>query len=146
MQARKILFPTDFSEISAEALEMASTLAHDTGATLLMLHVGESTPIAAGESYYGLAEPDVDALLAQLKQLQPTDPSVHCEYRVETGDPIAAILHVAKQEACDMIVMATHGRQGLSRFFMGSIAEEVVRRASCPVLTVKHHVEEPAMA
>jgi nucleotide-binding universal stress UspA family protein len=145
MQTRKILFPTDLGEVSPEALDMATGMARDRGATLLILHVGQSIPIAAGESYFCMAEPNVDRLLGELQHIRPTDPSVPCEHRVETGDTIAAIIHVAKQEDCELIVMATHGRQGLSRFFMGSVAEEVLRRAPCPVLTVKHHVDEPVL-
>jgi len=146
MYARKILFPTDFSELSSEALAMATTMAHDRGATLLILHVGEPTPIAAGESYYGVTEPDREELLAMVERVKPADPSVPYEYRVEMGNPTEVIVRVAEEEGCDMIVMATHGRRGLSRLFLGSVAEEVVRKALCPVLTIKHHVEQPALA
>ena len=146
MRTRKVLFPTELGEVSAKALDMATSMARDRGATVLVLHVAQSTPVAAGEAYYAMAEPNVQKLLAELEHIRPTDATVPCEHRIETGDTIAAIIHVAKQEECDLIVMATHGRQGLSRFFMGSIAEEVLRRAPCPVLTVKHQAEEPALA
>jgi nucleotide-binding universal stress UspA family protein len=148
MNVHKILFPTDFSELSLEALPMAASLAKGSGATLLILHVGEPFAVAAGEAFYSLREPDREELLERLQQIEPPDPAMPHAYEVETGDPAAAILRVAQREACDLIVMATHGRRGLTRLLMGSVAEEVIRKSPCPVLTVKHSVRvpEPALA
>jgi nucleotide-binding universal stress UspA family protein len=64
-------------------------------------------------------------------------PGVEAERRLEEGDPVEAILRVAEEIGADLIVMGTHGRTGLSRLFMGSVAEQVLRRAPCPVLTLK---------
>ena len=138
MYAKKILFPTDFSHLSDNALQHATTLARETGATLVILHV-EEPPIAygGGEMYYGIPDPDQDEMRRMLDEIRPTDPSVHFEHRMVMGDPAGEIVKLADEEHVDMIVMGTHGRTGLSRVLMGSVAESVVRRASCPVLTFK---------
>ncbi|HEY2415433.1 MAG TPA: universal stress protein [Pirellulaceae bacterium] len=136
--AKKILFPTDFSETERTALKMATSLARDHGATLVIIHV-EEPPAAygAGELYYGMERPDRIQLEKMLSEVVPTDPTVACEHKLVVGTPATAIVHLAEREAAEMIVMPTHGRTGLLRVLMGSVAEEVVRKANCPVLTVK---------
>jgi nucleotide-binding universal stress UspA family protein len=145
MKAKKILFPTDFSHTGDAALELATALARDSGATLLIVHA-EEPPMAygGGELYYGLPNPATADLEKMLQEVKPSDPDVPFESRMITGDPASAIVRLAKEEDVDLIVMGTHGRTGLSRLLMGSVTEAIVRRASCPVLTVKHpeeHVE-----
>lgn len=142
MIAKKILFPTDFSSSSDAGLEWAESLARDTGATLLIVHVEEPpSAYGGGEMYYGIPEPDKSALQQMLDGVRPVDPAVPYEHRLATGDPAEAIVHLAEQEGCDLIVLGTHGRTGFRRLLMGSVAEAIVRRANCPVLTVKHHLE-----
>ena len=68
------------------------------------------------------------------------------EHRLVTGDPASSIVNLAEMEGADLIVMGTHGRTGFSRLLMGSVAELVVRRAKCPVLTFKQPAHEPAVA
>jgi len=138
MNTRKILYPTDFSTTGKTALEMATSLARDSGATLVIMHV-EEPPMAygGGEFYYGLEEPNREELRRMLAEVAPTDPNVPCERRLMIGTPATAIVELAQRENADMIFMATHGRTGLGRVLMGSVAEEVVRKAHCPVLTVK---------
>jgi len=138
MKAKKILFPTDFSHTGDAALAMATALARDSGATLLIVHVQEP-PMAygGGELYYGVPNPATEDLHTMLQEVKPPDPAVPCEHRLITGDPATAVVHLAEEEGADMIVMGTHGRTGLSRLLMGSVAEAVVRRAKCPVLTFK---------
>ena len=145
MNASKIIFPTDFSTIGQTALEMATSLARDRGAKLLIVHV-EEPPMAygGGELYYGIQEPDQDDLRRMLTAVVPTDPDVGYEHRLIIGNPATAIVHVAEQEHADMIVMSTHGRTGIGRLLMGSVAEEVVRKAKCPVLTVKAAAPAPS--
>jgi nucleotide-binding universal stress UspA family protein len=143
MKARKILFPTDFSHTGDAALQMATSLARDTGATLLIAHV-EEPPLAygGGEMYYGMPEPATEDLRKMLEEVKPTDPQVPYEHRLVTGDPASAIASLAESEGVDMIVMGTHGRTGFSRLLMGSVAEAIVRRAPCPVLTYKQTSEK----
>jgi universal stress protein A len=143
----KILIPTDFSTLGQAALDMATSLARDRGAKLLIVHV-EEPPMAygGGELYYGVNEPDRQELQRMLAEVVPTDPAVGYEHRLMIGSPATAIIHLAEKEQVDMIVMPTHGRTGLVRLLMGSVAEEVVRKAKCPVLTVKSSVPAAAEA
>lgn len=138
MTTRKILFPTDFSHTGDAALELATALARERGATLVIVHV-EEPPAAygGGEMYYGMPEPATDDLEQMLKEVVPTTPDVAFEHRLITGDPASAIAKLAEEENMELIVMGTHGRTGLMRLLMGSVAEAVVRHASCPVLTYK---------
>jgi nucleotide-binding universal stress UspA family protein len=142
LQIRTILHPTDFSTHSEHAFELACSLARDYGARLVVLHVLERPPIA----YTGVMmapppppppEEERQAVREQLLRIQATDPKVHIEHRLEEGDAATAILQVAQEAKCDLIVMGTHGRTGLGRLLMGSVAEKVLRSTTCPVLTVK---------
>jgi nucleotide-binding universal stress UspA family protein len=80
---------------------------------------------------------DLEPLRARLQQLRPEDSKVLVEHRLVQGGAAEEILQVAQDRKCDLIVMGTHGRRGFGRMLMGSVAEQVVREASCPVLTVK---------
>jgi len=134
---RTILHPTDFSEHSDYALRLACALARDHGARLVLLHVAAPpTPIYGGD-ILGAVPPDShDEERQRLDQLQVPD-TVSTERRFVEGDAATEILDVAEKTASDLIVMGTHGRTGLARFLMGSVAEQIVRKAPCPVLTVK---------
>jgi universal stress protein A len=138
MQAKKILFPTDFSHCSDAALPVATSLARDTGAKLLIAHV-EEPPMAygGGEMYYGMPDPITDDLRAMLQRVVPPDPNVPYEHHLVIGDPATAVAELAASEGVDLIVMGTHGRTGLRRLLMGSVAEAIVRRAPCPVFIMK---------
>jgi nucleotide-binding universal stress UspA family protein len=137
---RTILHPTDFSERSDYAFRYACLLAGEMGARLIVLHVNPPPPAAVhGEMITYL--PPSGALEEELREklgaLKATDPTVCVDHFLEDGDPAAVILRVALTTPCDLIVMGTHGRTGLGRLLMGSVAEEVVRKAPCPVLTLK---------
>ena len=137
--AQIIICPTDFSPSSEAGLRYATSLARDSNAKLIIIHVDDS-PLAygGGESAYGVGSaPGHPELAKLLAEVAPTDPTVECEHRLVAGDPAREIVSLAKETEADMIVMATHGRTGLTRLLMGSVAEVVVRRAGCPVLTVK---------
>ena len=84
-------------------------------------------------------------LRQELEQVKVSDASVHISHRLEEGDPVTEILEVAEETHADLIVMGTHGRRGIPRLLMGSVAELVVRRANRPVLTVRTPFPEPAM-
>lgn len=90
-----------------------------------------------GEMYYGVPDPDDTALRAMLAELKPSDARVHYEHLLVRGSPAEEIVRLAEKREAEMIVMGTHGRTGLGRLLMGSVAEAVVRRAKCPVLTLK---------
>ena len=138
MSAKRILFCTDFSRLSDAALPLASSIARERGAALIILHIQEPpTVYAAGELYYGPIKPDEDTLKQMLHRVTPADPAVSCTHQMIIGDPATEIVRVAQEEGVDMIVMSTHGRTGLARVLMGSVAEKVVRRAHCPVVVFK---------
>ena len=134
---KTILHPTDFSERSDFAFRLAFSLARDYGARLIVLHVAEPTvPVTPAGA---LLQPGInlDILREKLHQLRPPDPKIQVEHRLIVGNAATEILQVAEVSKCDLIVLGTHGRTGVARLLMGSVAEQVVRRASCPVLTVK---------
>ena len=142
MARNLILFPTDFSTASDAALPHAEALAKQKSALLLILHV-EEPPLAygAGELYYGLPEPSSERILKMLEQVTPSDPAVSFKHRLTIGDPAGEIVRIAGEEGAEMIVLGTHGRSGMARMLMGSVAEAVVRRAPCPVLVYRAAAE-----
>ncbi len=134
-----ILHPTDFSERSQCAFGLACSLARDHGARLVVLHVASPPMIAFGNGVpvHDQLEDNRVPLEKKLHEIQPSGSELRIEHRLERGDPAERILRVAHETGCDLIVMGTHGRSGLGRMLMGSIAEEVLRKATCPVLTIK---------
>ncbi len=137
-----ILFPTDFSERSVSAFHVACALARDHGAALTVLHVREVSPAVFAE-FGALPPPDTVSrteVLEKLNEFEPPDGTVSVEYVVADGSAAEEIVNAAIDRHSDMIVMGTHGRSGLGRLVMGSVAEEVVRKAPCPVLTLKSPV------
>lgn len=146
MNMRKILCPTDFSHYTDAALSYASTLAAEAGATLYIVHVDEyrDASAALGEVALETATPWVGAdrseIHRRLAEVKPTLPHVDYEHRYLEGGPIHEIVDFATREHVDLIVMGSHGRTGLTRLLMGSVAEGVVRLAPCPVLIVKQPV------
>ena len=141
LQIQTILHPTDFSPRSGHAFQLACSLARDHGARLVVLHVLERPiTVAAGVMTAPPPPPPVEerkAALEQLHKMLSTDAKVPIEHRLEEGDPSTGILEVATDCKCDLIVMGTHGRTGLGRLLMGSVAEKVLRKATCPVMTIK---------
>jgi nucleotide-binding universal stress UspA family protein len=135
---RRILHPTDFSDLSRPAFELACSLARDFGAQLTVLHVS-LPPVAGVVEGITVELPTgwLEETRARLEQIKPTDSRVAATHRLEQGDAVREILRVAGEVKADLIVMGTHGRGGLSRLLMGSTAEGVMRKAPCPVLTVK---------
>ncbi len=133
-----ILVPTDFSTASDAVLPQAEALAKQKSASLLILHV-EEPPLAygSGELYYGLPEPNSERILKMLEDVRPADQNVAFTHRLAMGDPASEIVRIAAEEGVEMIVLGTHGRSGLTRMLMGSVAETVVRRAPCPVLVYR---------
>lgn len=138
-----ILHPTDFSVGSNYALRLACAVARDSHARLILLHVFTPPPIINGEA---LLPPDPDVIKAELRSqlqaltLETGDLPVEC--RLDEGYPGSDIPRVARETKADLIVIGTHGRTGLNRLLMGSVAEQVVRKAMCPVLTVKPPLAE----
>jgi nucleotide-binding universal stress UspA family protein len=104
----------------------------------MVLHVAAPPIAVAGQGVMMFPpEDDLAPLREKLQQLRPQDPKVHVERRLFEGDAATEILRLAQETKCAVIVLGTHGRTGLARLLMGSVAEQVVRRAHCPVVTVK---------
>jgi nucleotide-binding universal stress UspA family protein len=146
MQFRHIMAPTDFSEYSKQAVTSALELAQKFGAKLTILHVIELPPYPV-EGYVppSLSATFMDDLerqaTADLAQLVPEAAAANVEVArvIAVGTPYRKIIETAEAEQVDLIVMATAGRTGFSHLVMGSIAERVVRTATCPVLTIRPH-------
>jgi universal stress protein A len=146
MRMHTVLCGTDFSDSSRGAIPMAYSLARDHGARLILLHVvpagtyeiANLAQLGQGESKHQFEE----GIRRELRELCPPDGGVPLEYKVAEGDPAAAINKVAEETAAALIVLGTHGRTGLRRALMGSVAEHVMRTAPCPVLVVKGAVPD----
>src|SRR5260370_33081940 len=137
---KTILHPTDFSESSEYAFQVACSLARDYGAKLVVLHV-DMPPVTIGEVIsYTEPQESKEKLWDEFRRLQASEPGIR-DLRVETklveGNPAKEILRAAREFKPELIVMGTHGRTGLSRLLMGSVAQAVVAKSPFPVLTVK---------
>ena len=145
IQVSRVLCPVDFSVSSARALQNAAALARRFEARLVVLHVVPQTapydpeaatfaqPIVANPVLCQLVRQDLARFVAE-----STSPGTPVELVVREGEPWREILSVARELAADLIVMGTHGRGGFKYLLMGSVAQEVLSRASCPVVTVSH--------
>ena len=140
MAVKRMLVPTDFSETSEAALKYALEMARSFGAQLYLLHV----PGTTGEHFeadfpIGRFETSGRLNADEIKQLHP-------EYAVRIGAPAEEIVRYAVARDVDMIIMGTHGRSGLAHMVMGSVAEQVLRTAPCPVLLVRQAKSAPLVA
>jgi len=137
---KTILVPVDFSEHSRLAFRIAASLARASGGRLLVLHVAPHTGplVAYGNVVAQLQTGDYEAKLRHaVVQFRVADETVAVEHHIREGEAAAEILRLAHEARCELIVMGSHGRTGLSRLMMGSVAEQVMRKAHCPVLTAK---------
>lgn len=142
----KILVPVDFSDNSRVAIEMAVQIAESFGAQIIFFHAIELPRVIKGEVERRLplvqeyerraretAERELAALLKQYGNGRFTIVVESAE-----GQPFIEIIKAAKKHVVDLVVMGTHGFTGLKHMLIGSVAEKVVRKSPCPVLTVKH--------
>ncbi len=145
IKIKKILYPTDFSEPSKVALEYAAELAKQFGAELEILHVmfDETQVVSFYLPQVTMQSLSTDIETGSAKQLdefiksQPVLKGVNYTTKLIKGTPFIEITKHAKDTAADMIVIGTHGRTGLDHVLFGSTAEKVVRKAPCPVFTVR---------
>jgi len=140
LHIRTIVHPTDFSEAANEALQVARALARDHQAKLVLVAVPQlppppyKYPFPPGQTEYAA---DVQATRRRLDALAKSIVDIPVETAISTGPPGPAILTVASNHRADLIVMGTHGRTGVPRLLLGSVAEHVLRHAACPVLTIR---------
>lgn len=140
MLAKLILVPTDFSETAHHGVLYAADLARKVGAKLHLLHVYLiPTPPAGGAGASAFFDENEEAVADRLQlvaqDIQKSGVSVGTT--VTTGDPSRAIVQAADEVGADLIVIGTHGRRGVQRLLLGSVAETVLRHAHCPVLAVR---------
>jgi nucleotide-binding universal stress UspA family protein len=138
----RILVPVDFSDCSLDALEYAAVVAQQAKASLMLLHVLE--PVSYGLDFtlgHSRTREHVrETWTKRLEELASSHqhPQVSVASQLRGGLPADSILDSARTLPCDLIVMGTHGRRGISHAFSGSVAEAVLRKALCPVLTVRN--------
>jgi nucleotide-binding universal stress UspA family protein len=141
---KKILVPIDFSGYSKNALKYAVPFAKQFNAEILLLYVVEPTIYPADFSFGQIGLPGIEEEmrkrgteeLAKLAKDEISD-VVKSRTRVETGKAFTEINRVAKEEEIDLIIIATHGHTGIEHAIFGSTAEKVVRKAPCPVLSIR---------
>jgi nucleotide-binding universal stress UspA family protein len=144
----KILVPIDFSDCSKKALQYAVPFARQFGASITLVHVVHVNYVGGPEvgaldfplievELRKSAEKQLAAFAATEVQTQNTT-----ETLVRIGQEVVEIISAAKELESDLIIISTHGRTGLKHVFMGSVAENVVRLAPCPVLVVREHEHE----
>lgn len=154
MSRRPILIATDFSPASAAALEQATRLAKDTGGGLLLVHVQEISETYAPGAFvppHATLDPSVESsATAQLQERLDAIPLADAQVPVRRvlliGSPAEEILRLAGSEPAAWIVLGTHGRHGLTRVALGSVAETVLRHARQPVMVIKWPTEGAAAA
>jgi nucleotide-binding universal stress UspA family protein len=149
---RRILVAVDFSPHSRVALDYAATLADAFGATVEVLHVWEPPlmeppgPIVAEAqvTLWEMLQRNAETALAEFVA-QASERGVRVSSsRALVGSPARAILDEAERSGANLIVVGSHGRTGLSRALLGSVAERVVRHAHCPVLCVRSPLSKPS--
>lgn len=142
---KKILYATDFSKASEQALQKAVELAKQNRAELLVVHVIEPVPYVSGEEFGGgevyakleeVSKREAQSSMAKLMQ-RLKKARVRAQSFLYRGSAHDQIVKAARSKKADMIVIGTHGRTGLSKLFMGSVAGKVVSSATCPVMTVR---------
>ena len=138
----KILVPTDFSEPSKYALRYACRLADQFKAEVHQVHVVEALPdlYFEGAIFTSETEGRMRETAEKLLKKQPQAPwadGVTVTHEVRQGTPLNEILAAAKDFEADLIVIGTHGRSGVGHLLLGSVAEKVIRKSPCPVLTVR---------
>ena len=143
----KILYPTDLSEASRPALDFAVTVARWYGARLTVLHaVPPFEPVVVPTGLTDASNPVVyppsmDAVRDAMREFVPEDvpAGIDVDFVADAGDPSRVVVDHAVSAASDLIVIGTHGRSGFDRLLGGSVADKILRRAPCPVLTIPPH-------
>ena len=154
MKIGKILYPTDFSDFSLHALDYAREFAQTFEAQLHCVHVVDEafqywTTMGPESAPVGVAVDDLTGVAEEYMQRFTDEHLVGLKFvpvtKVVVGQPFSEIIGYAKESTVDLIVLGTHGRSGLSSILLGSTAEKVVRKAPCPVLTIRHPEHEFVM-
>lgn len=144
MQIKTIIFPTDFSQGARAAMDYAVSLAKDYDAKLILLYVIQDISIAEWYIPSSISATDfiADMQKSASREMEKWGAEVaakvtNVEKMVVRGIPFVEIIKTARDRSADIIVIGTHGRTGIDHMLFGSTAEKVVRKAHCPVLTVR---------
>jgi nucleotide-binding universal stress UspA family protein len=144
IKLRKLLVPTDFSESARHALTYGTSFAREYGAELTLLHVVENLTVGYASDLFPVPMAEVFQEISgyaktELSKLARVarEKDVAVVEQVVQGKPSAEIIRFAQEQKIDMIVLGTHGKGMLDQALFGSTTERVVRRAPCPVLTVR---------
>jgi nucleotide-binding universal stress UspA family protein len=141
IKIKKIICPVDFSELSRKAMQYANEFARLSEAKVFLVGVVENDPTinySHGLEKEGADEEQKLASLINEEQMA----GIVADYAIYEGSAEECILDYAKRQEADIIIMGSHGRRGLKRMILGSVAEHVIRRAPCPVLIVKENEHE----
>jgi nucleotide-binding universal stress UspA family protein len=135
----RILVPVDFSDCSLEALEYAIVVAQQAKASLMLMHVLEPVSYGLDFTLNESHRSESSTWTKRLEELISSHQHTHVpmEFRLRGGLPPDSILDCAQTLSCDLIVMGTHGRRGISHTISGSVAESVLRKSHCPVIAVR---------
>jgi len=149
LEIKKILIPTDFSDYSRYALRYAVAFARSFGAKLFLFHSCEHSVLGAGTEAYHFSVPEYMTEVEKNEKLRLEDwtaevarEKIEVEPLFAVGTAYSTIVDAAREMDVDMIILATHGRKGVSHLVFGSTAEKVVRLSPCPVLTIKYPEHE----
>ncbi|MDO8431020.1 MAG: universal stress protein [Candidatus Binatus sp.] len=137
---RNILCPVDFDDNSLEALDTAANIVRQNDGTLFVIHIVPMiVPPAGMVGYVDLYKGQEETARGKLEEIaRKRLAGIKYELLTPVGEPAGAILNAERKTRADLVVMATHGRRGFSRFLLGSVAELVLRESTCPVLTVRY--------
>jgi nucleotide-binding universal stress UspA family protein len=143
-EIKKIVVPVDFSKITAKLIEYSTYMAEKLSATMHFIHVvtyvtgdamiGAPFAVEYEERMLADAQKKMSNLLEDNREKAPG-----CTGEVIVGDPVDTIVKTAKEKEADLIIIGTHGTKGLEKILLGSVAERVLKRAPCPVLTMNPH-------
>jgi nucleotide-binding universal stress UspA family protein len=140
---KKILVATDFSDTAQLAVDYAAALASEVGASVVVAHVAAIPVVAIPDHLFVTAAETVQLMreleiaLGDVKRRVEERGAVPVETELAEGNAWSELIRIAKHRGCDLIVMGTHGRTGLTHLLLGSVAEKVVRHAPISVLTVR---------
>jgi len=143
VQIKNIVFATDFSDAASAALPFAGQIAKKFGANLFAVHarMPANYALPPTEVWPAVVSELEEARVELTRNLYNRYPSVESEVLIGEGSVSEVIETVADEKKADLIVLGTSGRRGIGKFILGSVAEEILRRATCPVLTVGPHLE-----
>jgi len=141
---KRILYPTDFSDVSKKALAHIKQLKESGGETVILLHVIDERQIQAIESFVSehsekLTKDIIEGVNQEMQSIEKelAQAGFKVESTLEVGNPLREILRIEKEEDVSLIVLASHGKTNLEEIFLGSVSEKVARRCKKPILIIK---------